>query len=96
MSGMTLLIDTNVIVDYLQNREPFRKNAAAVLDLCAKKRCIGYVAGHTIPTIFYILRKDFSAKDRRDLLFGMCKTLDVAGIDSAMIVTALNNEDFRL
>jgi predicted nucleic acid-binding protein len=55
---MVVLIDTNVIIDALVDREPFAADARKIVEHCSQKKFSGYFAGHTIPDIFYILRKD--------------------------------------
>ncbi|GHT48743.1 twitching motility protein PilT [Spirochaetia bacterium] len=91
---MVALIDTNVIIDALVNREPFAAKACALLSLCAKNYFLGYFAAHTIPDIFYILRKDYTGTERKDMLLGVCRVLDVVVIDKVMLVSALNDAHF--
>ena len=45
---MVVLIDTNVIIDYLITREPFYKAASAIIIKCAQKEITGYIAFHSI------------------------------------------------
>jgi len=65
-----------------------------VLRLCVQQKCSGYIAGHTITNIFYILRKQFSASERKDLLLKLCEFIEVAGIQKKEVIDALTNEDF--
>ncbi|GHV96067.1 PIN domain-containing protein [Spirochaetia bacterium] len=91
---MVALIDTNVILDALVDREPFATKAREILAHCSQKKFSGYFAGHTIPDIFYILRKDYSIVQRKDMLLGVCRTMDVVGIDKSMLIDALTNGKF--
>ena len=45
---MVLLIDTNIILDYLLKREPFYNNAKAVMEKCCLDDFHGYIALHTV------------------------------------------------
>ena len=54
---MVVLIDTNVIIDFLLKREPFGEAAEKILQKCAQKQLTGYMAFHSVPNIWYILRK---------------------------------------
>lgn len=65
---MVLLVDTDVTIDFLISREPFCKLADMVFALCASRTCEGLLAFHTLPNIFYILRKDVSVSRRLELL----------------------------
>ena len=89
-----ILIDTNVLIDYLLEREPFFADAKEVILSCADGKIKGCIAAHSIPNIFFILRKDYSAKERREVLSNLCSILDVEGIDKAKLLAGLTNEDF--
>jgi len=91
---MVILIDTNIILDYLAARQPFMDNADKVLDLCFRQKCGGYIAAHSITNIFYILRKDFSVSKRKKMLIELCEYIEVAGIQKKQVIDALVNEDF--
>lgn len=41
---MRLMIDTNIFLDVLAEREPFFKDSKAVLDLCENKRVQGFLS----------------------------------------------------
>jgi predicted nucleic acid-binding protein len=92
---MVALIDTNVILDALIDREPFAAKAREIVTYCSQKKFLGYFAGHTIPDIFYILRKDYSSAERKDMLMGVCRAMDVVGIDKSMLMNALTSECFE-
>jgi predicted nucleic acid-binding protein len=91
---MVILIDTDVILDYLIARQPFMDNAYEILRLCSQQRCDGYIAAHSVTNIFYIIRRHFSASERKRLLMGLCEIIDIAGIHKKQIIDALSNEDF--
>lgn len=44
--------------------------------------------------MFFILRKDYDAKERRELLSNLCKIFDVEEIDKSKLLSGLQNEDF--
>jgi predicted nucleic acid-binding protein len=91
---MRILIDTNVLLDALLGREPHFENADKILELCATRKVQGCIAAHSIPNMFYILRKDMSEADRRDVLSNFCVILSVEGVDSAKVSAVLKNSDF--
>jgi len=91
---MVILIDTNIILDYLVARQPFVVNAKNVLRLCFRQECKGYIAAHSVTNIFYILRNDFSASKRKKMLIELCEYIEIAGIQKKQIIDALLNEDF--
>lgn len=89
-----ILIDTNVLIDYLLEREPFFEDAKDVILSCADGKVKGCIAAHSIPNMFFILRKDYSAKERREVLSNLCSIFDVERIDKAKLLAGLTNEDF--
>lgn len=54
---MVVLIDTNVIIDFLVAREPFYDSALCVMEKCASGEADGYMAFHSLPNLWYFLRK---------------------------------------
>lgn len=89
-----ILIDTNVLLDYLLEREPFFEDAKEIMVLCTDGKVKGCIASHSIPNMFFILRKDFNAKERREALSNLCSIFDVEGIDKTKLLSGLANEDF--
>lgn len=91
---MLVLIDTNIILDILEKREPFYESSNDILSLCASKKIRGCIALHTVSNIFYILRKNYSAEDRRRLILGILKFLQVANVSHENVRHALERNDF--
>lgn len=92
---MRILIDTNVILDALTGRQPHFDDADKIIKFCADKKVQGYLADHSISNIFYILRKDLPIEDRRIVLLNLCEILEVEGVDSRKVKSALNRGDFK-
>lgn len=91
---MRILIDTNILADVLLGRDPYYDLAYSILTMCANKKVYGYMAAHSIPNLFYILRKFMTEEERREALKDICQIIKVEGIDSFKIISALDNEDF--
>ncbi len=92
-----VLIDLNLILDVLQQREPFYLNSARLL-ACAETGLIeGYVAAHTLSTLFYLIAKEQSPAIARMSLTDLLQFLVVAPVDQTTIERALNlpYEDFE-
>ena len=91
---MNVLIDTNVLLDYIQQRSDFSA-AAKIVELCAKREIDGFMAAHSVPNMFFILRKDFSQEERRELLLGLTALIPVIGIDGVKVNSALKQGNFK-
>lgn len=91
---MVILIDTNVALDFLTMRQPYYHDAKAVIQMCANEQVQGCIAFHSLPNIFYILRKSHSAHDRRELMKKLCLVLRVTGASHEKVCAAIEHEDF--
>ena len=90
---MNVLLDTNIMLDYLQHRADFDV-AEKIINLCARKELNCFMAAHSVPNMFFILRKVFSEEERRELLLGLIELIPVVSIDHEMIAKALNKRSF--
>ena len=90
---MRILLDTNILLDYLQRRKGF-DDAEQILQECIQYKIDGYVAAHSIPNIFFILRKVYTEDERRDILADLTSFLSVAEINHEMIASALARKEF--
>ena len=93
MKNTALLIDTNIVLDWLLERQPFADNAERLIEYCISGNLRGYLAGHSLLNIFYITRKEKSVKDRKEILLMLCDWFEIIDIDSEMIISALQNEN---
>ena len=82
---MTAIIDTCIIVDVLQNREPFSKDGNSLFLLCANKQFEGYLTAKAVTDIYYLAhKKTHDNEATRDILAKLCNLftlLDTASID---------------
>lgn len=95
MKNITVLIDTNIFIDVLQDRIPFTDNSQAVIGLVTQKKIKGAVAAHSITNLWYILRKTHSDEERRNYILSLFEIFDVISIDKNRLVVALENSNFK-
>ena len=70
---MRAVIDTCVIVDALQSREPFCKDAQSIFLLCANRQFQGFLTAKAITDIYYLTHlQTHSDKSTRDVLTKLC------------------------
>lgn len=89
-----IIIDTNVLLDYLLTREPFYEDAKNIISACVDGKAKGCIAAHSISNMFFILRKDYDSDERREILLNLCSIFDIEGIDKIKLVAGLQNEEF--
>nr|WP_288664778.1 PIN domain-containing protein [uncultured Anaerostipes sp.] len=89
-----ILVDTNVLLDYLLMRDPFYEDSYKIVTQCVDGTVKGCIAAHSISNMFFILRKDFTIKERREVLINLCKIFTVEGINLEKLLAGLYNEEF--
>lgn len=86
------MIDTCVIVDALQSREPFCKEAQAIFLLCANRQFEGFLTAKAITDIYYLThRQTHSDKSTRNILTKLCALfglLDTTALDIRKAISA--------
>ena len=82
---MRVLLDTCVILDALQSREPFASDAQKLFLLAANNQFVGYMTAKSATDIYYLMhRHTHSDKSSRTVLaklFTLFEVADTAGMD---------------
>ncbi len=93
---MNLLIDTNVILDMVQRREPFSDNSKEIIASCIKQKYQGFVSAHSLCDIYYILRKDLSVSQRLKLVEMFCQFFTVIPEKANDFIAVVQNPRIRM
>lgn len=82
---MKVLIDTCIILDVLQHREPFFDDSLRVMHFASDKDFIGIITAKSVTDIFYILRRSLHDENeaRRNVrkLFTLFEIADTFALD---------------
>ena len=103
---MRAFIDTCVVIDALQSREPFSKDAQDIFLAAANNLFLGYISAKSVTDVYYLMHRhthdDKASRDILNKLFALFDVLDTAGIDcrkavlspedAVMVETALRSE----
>jgi len=92
---MKVLIDTNVMIDAITKRDGASSFSADVIALCSSNRITGFAAPHSFSNLYYILRKEYSDKNRRIIINEYCKLLNIVSMNEDVINSALNNNNIK-
>ena len=94
---MKLFIDTNVVLDLLQYREPWVHDTLVLFQLAKEKRVELIVTDLTFVNVVYIAGKNVDKKKLNETLVGLKKFLTIVPIGDACIEQALsgNFADFE-
>ena len=86
-----VLFDSDVLLDVLAQRQPFFFLSAKALDTVTQGQVQGYVSGHAITNIFYILRRQIGNEASRKLISKLLEHLQVASVTEQVIKGALQS-----
>lgn len=94
---MRVLLDTNVMLDFLADRAPFAEAATGIISLAEEGKVEAFVAAHTITTLFYLLARDLGSEVARFALLDIFDLVDVVAVDRQRLLQALamDCEDFE-
>lgn len=99
---MNTVLDTNVVIDVLQRREPWFQDGAIIFRAIANKRITGCLTSKQIADIHFFSRKQFKgeanvdAKARQVIgkLLSLFELIDTLGIDCQNAL-GVNNGDYE-
>jgi predicted nucleic acid-binding protein len=87
-----VLIDTNIVLDFLLQREPFFQETELLFQAIDAGQFIGYVTATTLTDIFYISRKHTrSVEQARQAVLETMTAMIICPIDRAVLELAFNS-----
>ena len=89
-----LLLDTNIVIDLLAQREPFYNDAAKIFSLADKKKIKISVSALTFANTNYILQKSNNIQSTREILRKLKVIVNVISLNDKVIELALNDSGF--
>jgi predicted nucleic acid-binding protein len=89
---MKLFLDTNIVLDLLQYREPWVHDTLVLFQLAKEKRVELIVSDLTFVNVVYIAGKNVDKKKLNETLVGLKKFLTIVPIGDACIEQALSGD----
>ena len=89
---MRVLIDTNIALDVLLEREPHLAASASVWDAIESGGAEGYLAAHAITTIHYLARKQLGGRRAKRVVASLLQVFGVAAVNGNVLRDALHHE----
>jgi predicted nucleic acid-binding protein len=97
---MRVLLDTNVIVDVLQQREPWFADGQKIFYAIANKQITGCITAKEAADIHFFSRKQFTGQENVDVkarqvmtkLYALFELIDTLGIDCQNAIAIENND----
>lgn len=85
---MRVLLDTDVVLDFLLARHPFGEAAQSIWRAHEQGRCTAYISAITPVNIAYIARKLVGANEAQRLLGILLSALPICSIDGQILTAA--------
>lgn len=88
---LNILIDTNVVLDFILHRQPFYSAAENIIETANLKIISAYVSASSVTDVYYLARREL--RDRNlalQLLKNFLKIVKVAAVSEKEIESALN------
>lgn len=86
---MRLLIDTNILLDVLQMREPHFDSSFAIWGLCEYyEDTTGYISAMSPMNIAYVMRKELTPDRMQEIFITLALTFKFANIEMSDLGTA--------
>ena len=89
-----VFMDTNVVIDFLADRQPFSLYAARLFDLSVNGKMSIYISAASYNNIYYILRQSLTNSATIKLLADLSEMTEITDVTSAIIRQSLKT-DFK-
>jgi predicted nucleic acid-binding protein len=87
-----VLVDTNIVLDFLLQREPFSQDAELLFQAIDSGQVIGYVTATTLTDIFYISRKHtLSIEQARQAVSETLTVMVICPVNRAVLESAFKS-----
>ena len=87
---MKIVLDTNVILDVLANREPFADDSEAVLTACLGSQSEAAITANTVTDIAYVLHKHLDRASIKVALLGLLELVNVVEVNRGNCIGAFD------
>jgi predicted nucleic acid-binding protein len=94
---LKLLLDINLILDVVLKRQPWAVDAARLLSAADGGGVVGYVAGHTVTTVHYVMAKAQGAPAALLAIADLLRFVEVVPVEKSDFhqAIALGMRDFE-
>jgi len=88
---MRVLLDTNIVLDLLLQREPFIDDARDIFLLIENNQIDGFLSATTITTLHYIISKSKDKEEANHIIKTLLKLFNIAPIDKVTLLKACDD-----
>ncbi len=88
---MKVLVDTNVVLDVLLDRQPFAKSAARIFAFVEESKIEGFLCATTVTTVDYLLGQALAPAKARQALRQLLHLFEIAPVNRPVLEQALQS-----
>ena len=94
---MRVLFDTDIVLDFLQERAPFLADALALFDAHDQKKIDAFVSAITPINVFYVIRRQAGLQKAEQAVLAILTSLEICTVDESVLQDAkkLPIEDYE-
>ncbi len=85
---MKVLLDTNVVLDFLLEREPFASDAMKIIAAIERGQIEGYLCPTSVTTLHYLIARASSVKKADGTIRKLLKLFRISRIDRTILLEA--------
>ena len=89
-----IFMDTNVVIDFLADRQPFSLDTARLFNMAVDKKAKIYISAVSYNNIYYILRQSLTNNSTMQLLEELAGMTEIIDVTNAIIRQSLKT-DFK-
>lgn len=90
-----ILLDINIILDWLARREPFYQEAAGLFSLADKEKVFLFTSALSIANINYVLLKQRNQEEAKQIFRKLNLIVGILCLDEKTINLAFNDNEFK-
>ena len=88
---MKILLDTNIVLDLLLEREPFVDFAEEIFVMIEEQKIEGFLCPTSITTIYYLLNKNLDKKRCNDAMKTLLSLFNIIELNKKILLKSLEN-----
>jgi predicted nucleic acid-binding protein len=86
---VSVFLDANVLLDVILDRTPWADDATTLLDVIANGYARGYVAGHAVTTVYYLVEREKGRSAATTAVSDLLDIVDVVPLEGTDFQRAL-------
>lgn len=94
---MKILLDTNIVLDLLLEREPFCNEAKNVFTMIESNKISGFLCATSITTIYYLINKSVDKSKSDEIVDKLLQLFNITDVNKNILINSLKNngKDFE-